>query len=56
MDMAEPSKTPLAQHGVEAEHLSLFEDFFIRHLILPFDAEDASEVSHVKAIEAFFLS
>lgn len=56
VEMAKPSKTPLAQRGVETGHLSLFEDFLICHTILPSDVEDVSEVTDVIYLETSFFS
>ena len=37
-------------------HLNTLKDLGVRHFVLPFDAEEASEASHVESIEFLCMS
>ena len=54
--MAKPSEAPLAQERVDGRDSSTCEDVIVGHTILPFDAQDAPQIAHVKGVESVFLA
>ena len=50
-DVASPAKLQLKQHGLYAGQAGSLDDFFVRHVILPFDAKDGAQTASVKALK-----
>ena len=50
-DVASPAKLHLKQDGLYAGHSGSFEDFFVRHVVLPFDAKDGAQAALVKPLQ-----
>ena len=49
-DVASPAQLPLKQDGLFAGQADSLEDFFIRHVVLPFDAKDGAQAVSVKLL------
>ena len=49
-DVASPSQQHLKQDGLYAWQAGSLEDFFIRHVVLPFDAKDGAQAALVKPL------
>ena len=41
-DVASPAQLHLKQNGLYVEQVGSLEDFFVRHVVLPFDAKDGA--------------
>ena len=50
-DMASPVQLHLKQDGLYAGQASSLEDFFVRHVVLPFDAKDEAQAALVKPLQ-----
>ena len=50
-DVASPAQLHLKQDGLYAGHSGSFEDFFVRHVVLPFDAKDGPQAALVKPLQ-----
>ena len=50
-DMASPAQLHLKQNGFYAGHVGSLEDFFVRHVVLPFDAKDGAQAALVKPLQ-----
>ena len=50
-DMASPAQLHLKQDGLYAGQAVSLEDFLIRHVVLPFDAEDGAQSALVKPLQ-----
>ena len=50
-DMASPGQLHLKQDGLYAGQAGSLEDFFIRHVVLPFDAKDGAQAGLVKLLQ-----
>ena len=44
-DVTSPEQLRLKQDGLYAGQASSLEDFFVRHVVLPFDAEDGAQAA-----------
>ena len=44
-DMASPAQMHLKQDGLYVGQSGSFEDFFVRHVVLPFDAKDGAQAA-----------
>ena len=49
-DVASPAQLRLKQDGLYAGQAGSLEDFFVRHVVLPFDAKDAAQAALVKPL------
>ena len=49
-DMASPAQLHLKQDGLYAGQAGSLEDFFVQHVVLPFDARDGGQAALVKLI------
>ena len=47
-DVASPAQLQLKQDGLYAWQTGCLEDFFVRHVVLPFDATDGAQAALVK--------
>ena len=50
-DMASPAQLHLKQDGLYAGQAGSLEHFFVRHVVLPFDAKDAAQAVLVKSLQ-----
>ena len=50
-DVTSPAKLHLKQHGLYAGQAGSLDDFFVRHVILPFDAKDGTRAALVKPLQ-----
>ena len=50
-DMASPAQLHLKQDGLYAGQTGSLEDFFVRHVVSPFDAKDGAQAALVKPLE-----
>ena len=50
-DVASLGQLHLKQDGLYAGHAGSLEDFFIRHVVLPFDAKDGVQAALVKPLQ-----
>ena len=49
-DVASPAQLHLKQDGLYAGPAGSLEDFFVRHMVLPFDAKDGTQAALVKPL------
>ena len=49
-DVASPAQLHLKQDGLCAGQAGSFEDFFVRHVVLSFDAKDGAQAALVKPL------
>ena len=49
--MASPAKLHLKQDGLCAGQAGSLDDFFVRHVVLPFDAKDGAQAALVKPLQ-----
>ena len=49
-DVACPAQLHLKQAGLYAGQAGSLEDFFVRHVVLPFDAKDGAQAASVKLL------
>ena len=49
--MASPAQLRLKQDGLYATQASSLEDFFVLHVVLPFDAKDGAQAALVKPLQ-----
>ena len=50
-DVASPEQLSLKQDGLYALQAGSLEDFFVRHVFLPFDAKDGAQAALVKPLQ-----
>ena len=50
-DVASPAQLRLKQDGLYAGQAGSLEDFFIHHMVLPFDAKDDTQAALVKPLQ-----
>ena len=50
-DVASPVQLHLRQNGLYAGQASSLEDFFVLHVVLPFDAKDGAQAALVKLVQ-----
>ena len=50
-DVVSPAQLHLKQDGLYAGQAGSFEDFFVRHMVLPFDAKDGAKAALVKPLQ-----
>ena len=50
-DVASPAQLHLMQDGLYGGQTGSLEDFFIRHVVLPFDSKDGAQVALVKLLQ-----
>ena len=50
-DVASPVQLHLKQDGLYAGQASSLEDFFVRHMVLPFDAKDGAQEVLLKPLQ-----
>ena len=50
-DVASPAQLYLKQDGLYAGQAGSLEDFFVRHVVLPFDAEDGAQAALMKPLQ-----
>ena len=50
-DVASPAQLHLKQDGLYAGQAGSLEDFFVRHVVLPFDSKDGAQAALVKALQ-----
>ena len=50
-DVASPAQLYLKQDGLYAGQAGFLEDFFVRHVVLPFDAKDEAQAALVKPLQ-----
>ena len=50
-DMASPVQLHLKHDGLCAGQAGSLEDFFVRHMVLPFDAKDGVQAALVKSLQ-----
>ena len=50
-DVASPAQLYLKQDGLYAGQAGSLEDFFVRHVVLPFDARDGAQPALVKPLQ-----
>ena len=50
-DVASPAQLHLKQDGLYAGQAGSLEDFFLRHLVLPYDAKDGAQAALVKLLQ-----
>ena len=50
-DVASPSQVHLKQGGLYAGQAGSLEDFFVRHVVLPFDSNDGAQAALVKPLK-----
>ena len=50
-DVASPAQLHLKQDGLYAGQAGSLEDFFIVHVVLPFDAKDGAQAALVKPLQ-----
>ena len=50
-DVASPAQLHLKKDGLNAGYAGPLEDFFVRHVVLPFDAKDGAQAALVKLLQ-----
>ena len=50
-DVASPAQLHLKQYGLYAGQAGSQEDFFVRHVVMPFDAKDGAQAALVKLLQ-----
>ncbi|WP_419626455.1 hypothetical protein, partial [Thiolapillus sp.] len=50
-DVASLAQPRLKQDGLYARQAGSLEDFFVRHVVLPFDAKDGAQAALVKPLQ-----
>ena len=50
-DVASPAQLHLKQDELYAGQAGSLEDFFVRHVVLPFDAKDGAQAASVKPLQ-----
>ena len=50
LDMASPAQLHLKQDGLHAWQAGSLEDFFVRYMVLPFDAKDGAQATLLKPL------
>ena len=50
-DVASPMQLHLKQDGLHAGQTGSLEDFFVQHVVLPFDAKDGAQAALVKPLQ-----
>ena len=50
--MASPAQLHLKQDGLYAGQAGSLEDFFVRHVVLPFDAKDGAQAALMKPLKS----
>ena len=50
-DVASPAQMHLKQDGLYAGQSGSLEDFFVRHVVLPFDAKDGAQAALMKPLQ-----
>ena len=50
-DVASPVQLHMEQDGLYAGQACFLEDFFVRHLVLPFDAKNGAQAALVKPLQ-----
>ena len=50
-DVASPAQLRLKQDGLYAGQDGSLEDFFVRHVVLPFDANDEAQAAFVEPLQ-----
>ena len=50
-DVVSPAQLHLKQDGIYAGQAGSLEDFFVRHVILPFDAKDGAQAALMKPLQ-----
>ena len=50
-DVASPAHLHLKQDGLYAGRAGSLDDFFVRHVVLPFDAKDGAQAALVKPLQ-----
>ena len=50
-DVASPAQLHRKQDGLYAGQAGSLEDFFVRHVVLPFDAKDGAQAALVKPLQ-----
>ena len=50
-DVASPAQLRLKQDGIYAGQAGSLEDFFVRHVVLPFSAKDGAQAALVKPLK-----
>ena len=50
-DFASPAQLHLKQDGLYAEQAGCLENFFVRHVVLTFDAKDGAQAALVKLLQ-----
>ena len=50
-DVASPAQLHLKQDGLYAGQAGSLEDFFVRHVVLPFDAKNGAQAAFVKQLQ-----
>ena len=50
-DVASPVQLHLKQDGLYAGQAGFLGDFFVRHVVLPFDAKDGAQAAFVKPLQ-----
>ena len=50
-DVASPAQLHLKQDGLYAGQAGSLDDFFVRHMVLPFDAKDGAQAALVKPLQ-----
>ena len=50
-DVASPAQLHLKQDGLYAGQAGSLKDFFVRHVVLPFDAKDGAQAALVKPLQ-----
>ena len=50
-DVASPAQLHLKKDGFYAGQAGSLEDFFVRHVVLPFDAKDGAQAALVKPLQ-----
>ena len=50
-DVGSPAQLHLKQDGLYAGQAGSLEDFFVRHVILPFDAKDGAQAALMKPLQ-----
>ena len=50
-DVASQAQLHLKQDGLYAGQAGSLEDFFVRHVVLPFDAKDGAQAARMKPLQ-----
>ena len=50
-DVASPAQLHQKQDGLYARQAGSLEDFFVRHMVMPFDAKDGAQAAFVKPLQ-----